>query len=65
VGGIGAAGRDSFQNACKLDTIAPHIPVLTRDIPFILNITVRPEHKKTLPVYPAGLIMGIGLGENA
>ena len=26
--------------ACKTDTIAPHIPVLYRDIPFILNITV-------------------------
>ena len=23
---------------CKIDTIAPHIHVLTRDIPFILNI---------------------------
>ena len=25
--------------ACKTDTIAPHIHVLSRDIPFILNIT--------------------------
>ena len=31
------------ETLCKIDTIAPHIHVLPRDIPFILNI------KKTLP----------------
>ena len=28
-----------FLVACKIDAIAPHIHVLNRDIPFILNIT--------------------------
>ena len=29
----------SNDTVCKTDTIAPHIHVLYRDIPFILNIT--------------------------
>ena len=34
--------RSSCYTACKTDTIAPHIHVLYRDIPFILNITTGP-----------------------
>ena len=33
---LGAHADDEIL--CKIDTIAPHIPVLPRDIPFILNI---------------------------
>ena len=41
VSGMLRLPMDEFMNvlvACKTDTIAPHIPVLHRDIPFILNI---------------------------
>ena len=42
---------------CITLAIAPHIHVLYRDIPFILNIKVTPR------VGPAGLKKGLGLGE--
>ena len=49
------------DTVCKIDTIAPHIHVLYRDIPFILNITIRPEYKN--PAYRGGVKVGLGLGE--
>ena len=33
---------------CEADTIAPHIHVLYRDIPFILNIKAHPQLSATI-----------------
>ena len=42
---------------CKTDTIAPHIHVLPRDIPFILNITPTPAPPKVRMEYLLGRLV--------
>ena len=48
--------RSSNDATCRFDTIASHIPVLNRDIPFILNITACPE---------ARVLCGLGTPDEA
>jgi hypothetical protein len=36
---VGGIYSNQAREPCKTETIAPHVHVLYRDIPFILNIT--------------------------